>query len=97
MAQVTLTDYEKQVLRGMMAEGYFFDDLESSFINWGVYGKRERGAQTSLHNKGVICIEGNFGEDGETCVSCGDGYTKHDIAEISGWNEILPWGERYRV
>lgn len=94
MAQVTLTDYEKQVLRGMMEEGYFFDDLESSFINWGVMGKQERGAQTSLFKKGVISID----KDGrDTMVSCGDGYTKHDIAEISGWNEILPWGEHYRV
>ena len=94
MTKVTLTDLEKKVLRSMISDGFFFDDLTNTFIGWGVSGKAERGCMATLNTKGVI---NTFREDGDTYVNCGEGYTKHDIAEISGWNEILPWGEHYKV
>lgn len=96
MTNVNLTENEKQLLRNMIYDGYFFDDLTSDFITWGVDSKADGGTLTSLNKKGVVSVEVGFYDDG-TAVCCGNNFNKYDIAELSGWNEYLPLGEGYRV
>lgn len=92
---VTLTENEKALLRKMIFDGYFFDDLTTDFITWGVDGKANGGTLTSLNKKGVVRVN-NWGSDG-VAIDCGEGFNKYDIAELSGWNEVLPLGAGYKV
>lgn len=78
---VTLTEFEKKVLRDAFAEGYAFDDLESSFICWGVCGKDRGGAVSSMVQKGVLDVWEDI-DEGDTYVNCGDGWTKQEILEL---------------
>lgn len=61
-----LTSLEEKVLKNAIAEGFFYDDLDDKFICWGFYGKRERGAASSLVQKGLITVSY---ADGDTIVT----------------------------
>lgn len=95
MTNIKLTENEKRLLRSMIFDGYFFDDFTSDFITWGVDSKADGGALTSLNKKGVVRVY--VDRDEGTAIYCGDNFNKFDIAELSGWNEVLPLGEGYRV
>lgn len=57
MKTIVLTELEKKVLKEMIDEGYFYDDLDDRFICWGIDGKKERGAISSLIKKKIILID----------------------------------------
>lgn len=95
MTNIKLTENEKRLLRVMISDGYFFDDLTSGFITWGVDSKEDGGALTSLNKKGLVRVY--VDRDDGTAIYCGDNFNKYDIAELSGWNEYIPLGESYRV
>lgn len=92
---VKLTELEAKTLRGMIADGYFWDDLESSFITWGVSGKSQAGCLTSLNKKGIVDV---YTEDcgwDDTAVYCGEGWTKKELCEISGYFDAYPEERAY--
>lgn len=80
MVKVHLTELEKRVLRDMFNDGFAFDDLDDSdFITWGVTGKEERGALSSLEKKGIV----NIVRDGkDTQVYCSQNYTKRQLLKL---------------
>ena len=78
-----LTDLEKNILWNMFEEGYALDDLEDNFMSWGVDGKRERGALSSLEKKGVVSV----GVDGkDRPVYLDNGFTKTEVAAAIGYD-----------
>lgn len=83
--EVTLTDLEKSVLRSMFSDGFGFDDLHDSFVTWGpMEGKRERGAISSLEQKGVIEVA----KDGKDIWFSTKNYDKFELLKMSeypGW------------
>ena len=79
-----LTNIEKQVICDMFEEGFALDDLNDSFMSWGVDGKQERGALASLVKKGVVCVDPED-EDGYRPVYLEDEYTKREVAEAVGY------------
>lgn len=83
--EVTLTDLEKSVLRSMFSDGFGFDDLHDSFVTWGpMEGKRERGAISSLEQKGVIEVA----KDGKDIWFTTKNYDKFELLKMSeypGW------------
>ena len=87
MKSVNITELEKKTLRQALGYGFAFDlqdDDDYIFICWGVDGKQERGALTSLNKKGVLKV---YHDHGETSVYCGNGYTVDDLIEISGFKK----------
>lgn len=79
----SLTDLEKEVIRGCLAQGFAYDwetDRPHAFICWGVTGKRERGALASLEKKGVFNIEV---EGKDTQVFAGSDWTVEDLEKMS--------------
>lgn len=81
---IHLTELEKATLRQCFSYGFAFDDTDSNFLCWGVEGKKERGALTSLNKKGVVSV---FVEDGDTYVYCGEGYTKEQLIDMCEYKD----------
>lgn len=83
--EVKLTDLQKETLRNLFGYGFAFDDLDSSFICWGMpEGKRMRGTVPSLEKKG--CLSVTHSED-DTIVGTAK-YTKRQLlkmCEYPGW------------
>ena len=52
-----LTTFEKRTLIHAIEDGYFWDDINDDFITWGFTGKKERGAASSMVQKGLIRVE----------------------------------------
>lgn len=91
--EVTLTDLEKSVLRGMFNDGFAFDDLNETFITWGpIEGKRERGAQSSLEQKRVI----RFVKDGKDILVCTDAYDKFQLLKMCDYPDAETY-EQYKI
>lgn len=84
-SDVQLTPLEREVLRNMFSEGFFFDDLHDSFLGWGpIQGKRERGAVSSLAQKGILDV----GKDGKDIWFSVKNYDKFELLkmiEYPGW------------
>ena len=57
-----LTVFEKETLIDAIEDGFFFDDLDDSFITWGFTGKQERGAGSSMVQKGLISVTHEGGD-----------------------------------
>lgn len=55
--EFNLTTFEKETLIDAIEDGFFFDDLDDNFITWGFIGKQERGAGSSMVQKGLISVE----------------------------------------
>lgn len=82
--EVHLTELEKATLRQCFSYGFAFDDTDSPFLCWGVEGKKERGALTSLNKKGIVSV---YVDDGDTYVNCGEGYTKEQLIEMCEYKD----------
>lgn len=65
-SHTTLTELEEKVLMIMLNDGYYFDNYgydDSGFLTYGLDGKRERGALSSLVKKGIIEVDRFDGEE----------------------------------
>lgn len=71
MKDFNLTTLEKAVLKSGLMDGYIYDggaydpNRERNFLTWGFVGKQERGAASSLVQKGILYVDHY---DGETYV-----------------------------
>lgn len=79
--ELTFTELEKAVMSDIICDGFFYDDLDNTFVGYAGdgFGKQERGALASLVKKGVISIL-KLGRDSYVYLT--KDYTKADIIKL---------------